>query len=50
MNSTFAVCYETYGNPDNPCIILITGIGGQLIQWSEEFIDGLVENHLYVAL
>ena len=45
----FLIYYETYGNPADPCIILITGLGGQLIQWSDLFIDGLVKQHLYVV-
>lgn len=49
MKSKFSICYETHGEPDNPCIILVTGIGGQLIQWSREFIDGLVNKNLYVV-
>lgn len=49
MKSKFPICYETHGKPDNPCIILITGIGGQLIQWSQSFIDGLVKNNLYLV-
>lgn len=27
------IYYETHGNPIDPCIVLITGLGGQLIQW-----------------
>jgi len=46
--SPHQMCYELYGNPDNPCLILITGIGGQLIDWPEIFINGLVKNGFYV--
>lgn len=49
MKSKFPICYETHGESDNPCIILVTGIGGQLIQWSREFIDGLVKKNLFVV-
>lgn len=45
----FPIYYETHGNPSHPCIILITGLGGQLIQWSDLFIEGLVNKNLYVV-
>lgn len=41
--------YETHGDPANPCILLITGIGGQLINWPSSFIQPLVANGFYVV-
>jgi pimeloyl-ACP methyl ester carboxylesterase len=49
MNNPFPICYETHGNPNHPCIILILGIGGQLIQWPKTLIDGLVKEFYVVT-
>jgi pimeloyl-ACP methyl ester carboxylesterase len=40
--------YETMGNPSSPPILLIIGLGGQLIYWDEEFCRHLAEAGLYV--
>jgi pimeloyl-ACP methyl ester carboxylesterase len=40
--------YETLGNPSSPPILLIIGLGAQLIYWDEEFCRQLVEAGLYV--
>lgn len=40
--------YETFGNPSSPPILLIIGLGGQLIYWDEEFCRQLAEAGLYV--
>src|SRR5687768_11916228 len=50
MNNSFPICYETHGNPNHPCIILILGIGGQLIQWPKTLIDGLVKEFDVIML
>lgn len=49
MNRLFPICYETFGNPKNPCIILIAGIGGQLIDWPSNFTQGLVDKGFHVV-
>jgi len=49
MSKTFPICYETFGKPHHPCIILIAGIGGQLIDWSTALTQGLVDNGFYVV-
>lgn len=43
------ICYDTHGNKNDPCIIFIAGIGGQLIDWPSQLIQGLVNNHFYVV-
>jgi pimeloyl-ACP methyl ester carboxylesterase len=40
--------YETIGNPSSPPILLIIGLGSQLIYWDEEFCRQLAEAGLYV--
>lgn len=48
MTKSFPICYETFGDPNNPCIILIMGLGGQLITWPSTLTQGLVEKGFYV--
>lgn len=48
MNSSFPIYYETLGNPENPCLLLINGLGGQLINWPLAFTEGLVNQGFYV--
>jgi pimeloyl-ACP methyl ester carboxylesterase len=40
--------YETSGDPSLPPLLLIIGLGGQLIHWDEEFCGKLVERGHYV--
>ncbi|MBN2032195.1 MAG: alpha/beta hydrolase [Deltaproteobacteria bacterium] len=40
--------YETFGSPSSPAILLIIGLGGQLIEWDEEFCVHLADAGLYV--
>lgn len=49
MNKIFPICYETLGNPHDPCIVLVQGIGGQLIDWPILFTQGLANNGFYVV-
>lgn len=46
--NNIVICYEAFGNANNPCVILITGITGQLIDWPSEIIQGLVNKGFYV--
>ena len=36
--------YEEKGSKDDPAIILIRGLGTQLIDWPDELIDGLADS------
>ena len=49
MRSSFPLCYEANSDPANPCILLIAGIGGQLINWPSTFIQSLVDYGFYVV-
>ncbi len=40
--------YETLGSPSSPPILLIIGLGGQLIYWDEEFCGQLADSGLFV--
>jgi pimeloyl-ACP methyl ester carboxylesterase len=41
--------YETAGDPDRPPLLLIMGLGGQLIAWDDEFVDTLVARGFFVV-
>ncbi len=40
--------YETFGNPERPAILLIMGLGGQLILWPDSFCEMLAQAGYYV--
>lgn len=42
------ISYETAGDPANPPLLLIMGLGMQLIDWPDELVDGLVEQGFHV--
>jgi proline iminopeptidase len=42
------ITYETSGNPLDPPVLLVMGLGMQLIAWPQELVDGLVEQGYYV--
>lgn len=39
---TVDLCYELFGSPQDPTIVLISGLGSQLIRWEDEFCARLV--------
>src|SRR5436190_18982588 len=54
MNEQFAevgpvtLCYETFGAPTDPAILLIMGLGTQMVAWREDFCQMLVERGFHV--
>jgi pimeloyl-ACP methyl ester carboxylesterase len=40
---------QTFGQPENPCILLIMGLGMQLVAWPEGFCQQLVGQGFYVV-
>lgn len=43
-----SLTYETHGDPDGTPLLLIMGLGLQLVSWPETFCRGLVEQGFYV--
>jgi len=43
------ICYETFGDDARPTIMLIMGLGGQMISWPDEFCEVLVERGYHVV-
>ena len=37
-----SLAYEDHGGRDNPVILLIVGLGQQMIAWPDEFVAALV--------
>jgi len=31
------ICFETFGSPDDPALLLVMGLGTQMIAWPEGF-------------
>ena len=49
LSSGTFVEYDTFGSASNPCILLITGLGGSLIAWREKFCEMLAERSFFVV-
>lgn len=41
--------YETFGKPSDPAIMLIMGLGGQLVVWPDSFCEALAAGGYYVV-
>ena len=42
------IAYETHGDPDDEPLLLVMGLGAQLIAWPIELVDALVDRGFYV--
>jgi pimeloyl-ACP methyl ester carboxylesterase len=42
------LCYETFGDPGDPALLLIMGLGTQMVGWPEGFCRALADRGLYV--
>ena len=42
------LCFETFGDPADPALLLVMGLGTQMIAWREDFCELLVERGFYV--
>jgi pimeloyl-ACP methyl ester carboxylesterase len=43
------ICYETFGDPEDPTVLLIMGLGAQLVAWPAPFSEGLVDRGFHVV-
>jgi pimeloyl-ACP methyl ester carboxylesterase len=54
MSESFArvgdidICYETFGDPGDPAILLIMGLGTQMVAWHDDFCAQLAERGHFV--
>ena len=42
------LCYETFGSPEAPALLLIMGLSAQMILWDEEFCERLAAEGFWV--
>ena len=42
------ICYETFGDPADPAMLLIMGLGTQMLAWHEDFCTQLAERGFFV--
>lgn len=42
-NAGVEIEYETFGDPDDPALLLVMGLGAQMIAWHDEFCGQLVD-------
>jgi pimeloyl-ACP methyl ester carboxylesterase len=42
------LCYETFGDPTDPALLLVMGLGTQMVAWRDEFCQTLVERGFFV--
>jgi len=45
-----SVAYQEAGNPDDPPVVLVIGLNGQLVLWPDAFVDGIAEAGYRVVL
>jgi pimeloyl-ACP methyl ester carboxylesterase len=43
------LCYETFGDPAHPTVLLVMGLGTQMIAWHEDFCAALAARELHVV-
>jgi pimeloyl-ACP methyl ester carboxylesterase len=48
LPSGIDICYETFGSPDDPAVLLIMGLGGPMGWWTPEFCTLLAERGFFV--
>ena len=42
------LCYETFGDPADPAMLLIMGLGTQMLGWQEEFCEQIAQRGFFV--
>ncbi|HET6549776.1 MAG TPA: alpha/beta fold hydrolase, partial [Solirubrobacter sp.] len=42
------ICYETFGDPADPAMLMIMGLGTQMLAWHEDFCNELAGRGFYV--
>ncbi|MRJ76588.1 alpha/beta fold hydrolase [Aeromicrobium sp. SMF47] len=48
LPSGIDICFETFGSPDDPAVLLIMGLGGPMGWWSVPFCEQLAERGFFV--
>jgi pimeloyl-ACP methyl ester carboxylesterase len=48
LPSGIEICYETFGDPDDPALLLVMGLGGPLTWWNVELCSRLADRGFFV--
>jgi len=48
LESGIEICYETFGSPDDPAVLLIMGLGGPMGWWDSELCTDLADRGFFV--
>ena len=48
LPSGIDICYETFGDPEHPAILLVMGLGGPMGWWSDDFCERLSARGFFV--
>lgn len=49
LPSGIDLCYETFGDPDHPTVLLVMGLGGPMGWWDVDFCERLAAHDLHVV-
>ncbi len=49
LEGDITIAYDTFGDAADPPVLLIMGLGGQLLSWQEEFCQQLADSNLFVV-
>jgi pimeloyl-ACP methyl ester carboxylesterase len=49
IGGAIKLCYETFGSENDPPMLLIMGLGGQMILWPDDFCAQLADRGFYVV-
>jgi pimeloyl-ACP methyl ester carboxylesterase len=49
VNDDVTLCYETFGDPSDPTMLLVMGLSTQMIGWPDEFCEQLAADGYYVV-
>ena len=44
-----SLCYQTFGSPADPALILVMGLGAQMVLWEDDFCKALAERGFHVV-
>lgn len=43
------ICFDTFGDPADPTVLLVMGLGSQMIHWDPEFCESIVDRGFHVV-
>ena len=49
ISDEIELCYETFGDPEDPTLLLVMGLGTQMLAWRDDFCDALVGEGFHVV-